>query len=304
MAELVRRIVAEDVSRIKALLQATFGNENYVDMKRLAGMTNRSYKITREDGIACVVRIPGEGTEQMIDRSDEKTSNELACGLGLDASLLYFDPAGNKVMQFIESNCSVDEALMRSPKMIEKAADVFRRLHTSGVDTGVSFEVFSIAATYEKIIAENNVKLYADYDEVKAQVMAVKAKEDERKIGAVVPCHNDPLPGNWILDNNDKLWLIDWEYAGMNDYIWDLSCVSLECNYTEAEEKALLEAYYLREAKTEEIQHFIAGKVYVDYLWSLWGLMRVPYEGEYMKGYADDRYRRLKENLLSYVFLG
>ena len=301
MTELVCRIVADDVPRIKALLQVTFGNEDYVDMKRLAGMTNRSYKITRNDGTAYVVRIPGEGTEQMIDRSNEKTSNELACGLGLDTGMLYFDPAGNKVMQFIENDCSVDEALMRNPKVIEKAADIFRRLHTSGVDTGVSFEVFSMAETYEKIIAENNVKLYADYDKVKAQVMAIKEKEDDGAIGVMVPCHNDPLPGNWILDNQDKLWLIDWEYAGMNDYIWDLSCVSLECNYMEAEEKALLAAYYLREAKTEERQHFIAGKVYVDYLWSLWGLTRVPYEGEYMQEYADGRYRRLKENLSSYV---
>ena len=76
MTELVCRIVADDVPRIKALLQVTFGNEDYVDMKRLAGMTNRSYKITRNDGTAYVVRIPGEGTEQMIDRSNEKTSNE------------------------------------------------------------------------------------------------------------------------------------------------------------------------------------------------------------------------------------
>ena len=302
MAELVRRIVAEDVPRIKALLQVTFGNEAYVDMKRLTGMTNRSYKITREDGTAYVLRIPGEGTEQMINRSDEKKSNELACELGLDTSMFYFDHEGNKVMQFIESNRSVNEALMRETMMIHKVAEVFRRLHTSSVDTGVLFEVFAMAAIYENIIMENRIKLYPDYDKVKAQVMAVKANEDKMGIGAIVPCHNDPLPGNWILDDQEKLWLIDWEYAGMNDYIWDLACVSLECNYTEVEEKALLAAYYLREAQKEERQHFVAGKVYVDYLWFLWGLTRVPYEGEYMQEYADGRYRRLKKNLSSYVF--
>ena len=59
-------------------------------------------------------------------------------------------------------------------------------------------------------------------------------------------------------------------------------------------------AYYGRNATVEEKKRFIAAKLYVDYLWTLWGLVRIPYDGAFMQEYADNRYKRLKNNIMVY----
>lgn len=306
MAELVREIEQADIPQLHDLLELVFNDSEWKEIKRLGGMTNHSYKITREDGEEYLVRIPGDGTEEMINRLDEKKSTELGCNLGIDSPLLYFGDDGRKVMKFIKDPQPMSEEVMRKRENLIQAAEIFHKLHTCGVNTGVRFEVFEMADLYEKIINEGGVALYADYDEVKQTVMDIKAEVDKDGEAPRVPCHNDSLIGNWVLDGDGKLYLIDWEYSGMNEAMWDLSCLSIECEYGPEEDDELLKTYYAiegRNAGVKEKKRFIAAKMYVDYLWTLWGLTRVPFDGEFMQEYADNRYKRLKENIEAYMKL-
>ncbi len=300
MAELLRVIEEADLPKVCNLLEIVFSDNTYSNIERLGGMTNHSYKVTRKNGEEYLVRIPGEGTEEMINRCDERKSTELACKLGIDSPLLYFGDDGMKVMKFISGAREMTEEVMRRKENVMKAAKIFHRLHTSGEDTGVRFEVFEMAADYERIIKEYNVNLYDDYEAVKQKVMEIKTVIDRNGEIQRVPCHNDSLIGNWVLDSENRMYLIDWEYSGMNEAMWDLSCLSIECEYTEENDRELLEAYYGRKATEEEKRYFIAAKMYVDYLWTLWGLTRVPYDGEFMQEYADNRYARLKKNIMAY----
>lgn len=304
MAELIREIEAEDLPKVKELLGSVFEDDEYVDICRLGGMTNHSYKVTRADGNEYLVRIPGEGTEEMIVRDDERKSTELACSLGIDSELLYFGDDGRKVMRFIDDPQPMTEEVMCRSENIKQAADIFRKLHTCGVDTGVKFEVFEMADLYEKIIRDGGVAFYDDYDEVKQTVMDIKASVDANGPIPRVPCHNDSLIGNWVLDKNGRLFLIDWEYSGMNEAMWDLSCLSIEIGYNEEQDEELLLDYYQREPSLEEKKYFVAAKMYVDFLWTLWGLTRVPFDGDFMQEYADGRYLRLKNNIEAYKKLG
>ena len=304
MAELVREIEAEDLPKLKDLMASVFGDGEWQSIARLGGMTNHSYKITRTDGMEYLVRIPGEGTEEMINRLDERKSTELACELKIDSELLYFGDDGRKVMKFIHDPQPMNEEVMRRKENLLQAAEIFHRLHTCGVDTGVRFEVFEMAALYERIIREGGVAFYSDYEAVKQTVMDIKAAVDRGGEAPRVPCHNDSLMGNWVLDGDGKLYLIDWEYSGMNEAMWDLSCLSIEADYTPENDDQLLAAYYSRPATVEEKKRFIAAKLYVDYLWTLWGLTRVPFDGDFMQEYADNRYARLKGNIEAYKQLG
>ncbi|MBR3123859.1 MAG: phosphotransferase family protein [Mogibacterium sp.] len=307
MADLVREIEEADIPKLHDLMGLVFDNGEWKDIQRLGGMTNHSYKITREDGETYLVRIPGDGTEEMINRLDERKSTELGCNLGIDAPLLYFGDDGRKVMKFIKDPQPMSEEVMRRKENLLQAAEIFHKLHTCGVDTGVRFEVFEMAALYENIITDGGVAFYDDYDEVKQTVMDIKAEVDKDGEAPRVPCHNDSLVGNWVLDGDGKLYLIDWEYSGMNEAMWDLSCLSIEAEYGSEEDDELLKAYYAieeREAGVEEKKRFIAAKMYVDYLWTLWGLTRVPFDGAFMQEYADNRYVRLKQNIEAYKKLG
>jgi len=83
----------------------------------------------------------------------------------------------------------------------------------------------------------------------------------------------------------------------MNDGMWDLADVSIEADYSKENDELLLRSYFGKEPDELERKRFIANKLYLDYLWSLWGKTRVPYDGDFMEQYALDRYLRLKKNL-------
>ncbi|SCY09476.1 Thiamine kinase [Lachnospiraceae bacterium XBB2008] len=300
MAELVRELIVEDIPKVKDLLKKAGRDANYSDIVRLGGMTNHSYHVMMLDGEELLVRIPGEGTEEMINRSDERKSTELACKLKIDSELLYFGDEGSKVMRFITNPRPMNNDVMKQKEVLIQAAAIFRNLHTCGEDTGVRFEVFEMAGLYEDLIRKGNVVTYDDYEEVKKTVMSIKADIDSNGLTDRVPCHNDSLVDNWVLDENGKLYLIDWEYSGMNEPMWDLSCLSIEADYSSDDDNALLEAYFGRSATVDEQKKFVAAKLYVDYLWTLWGLTRVPFDGQFMQEYADGRYDRLKKNIVAY----
>lgn len=303
MGELIREINQDDMPKLHELLKLVFNDDEWSSIVRLGGMTNHSYKITRLDGSEYLVRVPGEGTEELINRLDERKSTELGCKLGIDSKLLYFGDDGCKVMEFIHDPQLMSDEVMRKQEVLTQAAEIFHKLHTCGEDTGVRFEVFEMASLYEKIIRDGGVSLYSDYEDVKQTVMNIKAEVDKNGVAPKVPCHNDSLVANWVLDGNGRLYLIDWEYSGMNEAMWDLSCLSIEAEYGEEEDADLLDTYYKlegREVGLEDKKRFIAAKLYVDFLWTLWGLTRVPFDGQFMQDYADGRYERLKSNIDSY----
>ena len=298
----MREILKEDLAPIANLVRKVLGADSYRTVERLGGLTNHTYRVTLENGCEYVVRIPGEGTEEMIVRRDERVSTELACRLGVDASLLYFGDDGAKVTEYIPGAVTMSAQTLREEKNILRMAEIYRRMHTSGEDTGVPFEVFDMAAGYEKIIRDMKVPMFDDYVVQKAKVMAIKAQIDRAVHAPKVPCHNDPLCENWV-EGNGRLYLIDWEYAGMNDGMWDVADVSIEAGFGPNEDIALLRAYLERDPSLADRQHFLANKIYVDYLWTLWAKARVPYSGQDMEDWAVERYARMKDNIKAFEAL-
>lgn len=298
----MREIIEKDLKLVSDLLEKVLGVSSYSTIERMGGLTNHTYHVTMEDGREYVVRIPGEGTEELIVRSDEMKSTKLACDLGVDAKMLYFGNDGSKVTEFIPNAETMSSETIKAPRHIAQIAEIYKKMHSCGVDTGVPFEVFDMAAGYEKIISDMNVPMFADYDENKAKVMKIKSEIDKKVNAPKVPCHNDPLCENWV-EGNGRMYLIDWEYAGMNDGMWDVADISIEASFGEAEDLMLLTAYLDREPTLVDKQHFLASKIYVDYLWTLWAKARVPYDGQPMEDWAVERYARMKENISAYEAL-
>jgi thiamine kinase-like enzyme len=295
----MREIIQTDLPKVAQLLETVLGTPSYQSISRMGGLTNHTYHVTMANGSEYVVRIPGEGTEEMIVRSDEMISTRLACDLGVDAALLHFGADGSKVTRYIPNAITMSAETLHEACHIRQIADIFKTMHHCGKDTGVPFEVFDMAASYEKIIADKAVAMFADYEEKKGQVMAIKAQID-KEIGAPkVPCHNDPLCENWV-EGNGQMYLIDWEYAGMNDGMWDVADVSIEAGFGKEQDELLLQYYLDRVPTVLDWKHFLASKIYVDYLWTLWAKARVPYDGQPMEDWAVERYARMKENLLSF----
>lgn len=291
-----KALIAQDLEKITHLMKQILHTSCFKDIARMGGLTNHTYHVTLENGNEYVIRIPGEGTEELIIRSNEKVSTELACRLGVDANMLYFGDDGSKVTAYIPNAVTMSAGLLAQERHIEQVAQILKTMHTCGEDTGVPFEVFDMAADYEKIIADLNVPMFDDYPAKKQEVIGIKAKVDAAVDIQKVPCHNDPLCENWV-EGDGRMYLIDWEYAGMNDGMWDVADVSIEAGFDEAQDNLLLTRYLGKAPGITDRMHFLASKIYVDYLWTLWAKARVPYDGQPMEDWAVERYARMKENI-------
>ena len=112
----------------------------------------------------------------------------------------------------------------------------------------------------------------------------------------LAPCHNDTVAENFIKSGDNNMYLIDWEYGGMNDPMWDLAAHSLENGFTEDEEELFLKLYFEGKIEEKYRKRILINKVYQDFLWSIWTKIKEA-KGDDFGTYGIDRYNRAKTNL-------
>ncbi|KAA0548361.1 NTP transferase domain-containing protein [Bacillus sp. BGMRC 2118] len=283
--------------RKQAIHAMQIQDEDILSIQPFGGMTNKNFKMILTNGEEYVLRIPGNGTEQMINRKDEKRNAALASQLGIDEELVYFnDETGVKIARFIPNAETLNAKTAKREDIMVLSTGVLRTLHTSGVTMLNTFDVFEKIEEYERILDELQVENYPDYLEVKKQVMDVKEIYQSLSIEHT-PCHNDALYENMVKSGDHKLYLIDWEYGGMNDPMWDLAAHSLEAEFSIEDEELFLSLYFENSEVTDEIKkRIMINKILQDFLWSTWTIIKEA-KGDDFGTYGIDRYNRCKYNL-------
>ena len=207
------------------------------------GITNRNYRVTLPDGTSYVVRIPGERTEVLgIDRSCEAEAARRAADLGIGPPVLAELPGvGTLVTQFVAGRHALDDA--EFARNLPAVASALRRFHESGPIAG-QFPIHRVVEWHARDAARHGVDPPPIYRELHDQSTAIEAAF-ERAPMAAVPCHNDLLPANVLLDvDAGRVWLLDFEYAGMNDVFFDLGNLAVNSNLLPDGDEALLVAYF------------------------------------------------------------
>jgi thiamine kinase-like enzyme len=243
------------------------------EITRLGGLTNAVFRV-EAGGEGLCLRLPGAGTAEYIDRGREAVMARLAAEADVSPALLHADPAsGVMVTRFLPGITTMTpagfKAIAGAPA---RAALVFRRLHQSGAVFPFRFELFGMVEGYLKVLAGKPVSLPAGYHATLAEAEKVRAALSARP-AALVPCHCDPLSENF-LDDGTRMWLVDWEYSGMNDPMWDLGDLSVEAAFDAEQDEALLAAYFPAGPAPSERGRMVVYKAMCDLLWTLWGLIQ------------------------------
>ena len=105
------------------------------------------------------------------------------------------------------------------------------------------------------------------------------------------PCHNDAVPENFIKAQDGTIYLIDWEYSGMNDPMADFAALFLESEFTEEKKEFFLNEYYKGEVPSGIEERILCYEIMWDTLWSLWTVLKEAY-GEDFGSYGLDRFNR------------
>jgi thiamine kinase-like enzyme len=202
------------------------------------GITNHNFKVN-VDGEAFVLRVGGKDTDLLgIDRSVEHGASRVAAELGIGPAVAAFvEPEGYLVTHFIAGD-PIPPEKMREPVTIARAAQTLRLLH-DGPEIPGRFDSFRVVEAYCVTATAHGVRIPDAYESAKRI-----ADEIERKRGrqTLAPCHNDLLNANFI-DDGERIRIVDWEYAGMGDRFFDLANFSINHEFGEEQNEALLASY-------------------------------------------------------------
>lgn len=281
---------------IQKKLRQIFHDDNLIfDKSRFTGgLTNYNY-IMEINGTEYVIRQPGGMTNEMIDRRIEKLNNAIACELGMNSQCIYFDEiSGIKISTYIKNSRNIAQADPCDPQSIKAVSGLMKKIHFSSRDFSNLFDWKTELEKYEQIVKELNGDFFFDYPALKKQL--VNFFDSNIRSLKLLPCHNDTVPENFVVDNSGNAYLIDWEYSGMNDPSWDVAAYILESRLTKDAAEALLKEYYGRMPDAEEERKIKFFMVAQDLLWTVWALIR-HYNGEDFLDYCNIRYERFRKNI-------
>jgi thiamine kinase-like enzyme len=203
------------------------------------GITNRNY-VVAFDGDEYVVRIPGERTQLLgINRKCEGQASTRAAELGIGPRVFGELPGvGTQITLFIPGR-HLDE-----PEFVDRIDDVIDLLklfHESGPLDG-QFPIHRVVEWHARDASSHGAIPPPAYERLHQQ-----SRHIERAFAAaptpLVPCHNDLLPAN-VLFGDDRVWLLDYEYAGMNDVFFDLANLSVNSGFNRSADERLLTRYF------------------------------------------------------------
>ncbi|MDF3415485.1 phosphotransferase family protein [Sulfitobacter sp. M57] len=269
--------------------------ENPDSITRLGGLTNLVHRVDMGD-TSVIVRIAGDGTEEYIDRTVEVHNAEAAARAGVSPRVIFAEPASGLMISE-----TVPDVETMSPELFAtrggspaRAGIALAKLHTSGETFQFRFELFAMIDDYLNILSTKDVELPEGYDGVVAAANPIKQVLESANI-TLAPCHCDPLCENF-LDDGTVMWIVDWEYSGMNDPLWDVGDLSVEAGMNARQDSELMTAYFGRPATAAETGRMVIYKAMCDLLWTLWGLIQHAdgNPAEDFWAYATGRFERCK----------
>jgi len=204
------------------------------------GMTNRSFKFKCKNK-TYIMRIPGEGTSNLINRENEAAVYSAILQDGICDNVIYINPNnGYKITEYIEDVrvCNpFDEA------DITLCMRTLKAFHAKEFVVPHRFDIFEMIEFYEKLWNGSN-SAYRDYLETKDHVLSLKTYVEKNKTEEVLT-HIDAVPDNFLFINGkENPLLIDWEYAGMQDPHIDLAMFSIYAFYNKEQIDHLIDLYF------------------------------------------------------------
>ena len=258
------------------------------------GMTNRSY-VFSVNGQKYLIRIPGEGTERIINRKNEAAVYNTIRGLGICDDLIYIDPAsGYKISRFL---C---DARVCDPEDISdliKCMAKLRQLHELSLSVGHSFDIFEQISFYESLW-EGTDSIYPDYLSTKERIFSLRTFIDPLDKQWCLT-HIDPVCDNFLFyrfekTDEERLQLTDWEYAGMQDPHVDIAMFCIYSLFDKYSSDRLIDIYFQNRCDMitrAKIYCYIAS---CGLLWSNWCEFKRKFGIEF-GDYASHQYQYAKD---------
>jgi thiamine kinase-like enzyme len=260
-----------------------------------AGLTNQNFRVEVER-TPYFVRLPGASTELLaVDRVNELHNTRAAAEAGVGPKVVAADSAsGAFALEWIDGR-TMSNAAFAEPGAPTRIADVLRRLH-AGPRFRDDFDMVQLSAYYLRVVDQRGLRIPDGYRAHMAAIPRIEVALAARPL-PTVPCHNDLLAENY-LDDDARLWIVDYEYSGNNDPTFELGNTAQELQFDAVRQEELCAAYFGPERFAREGPALLARMrlqmIMSDVGWALWAAIQaaistIDYD---FWGWAEERWGR------------
>ena len=287
-----------DHDNLLSYLQDIFPNvdvRSKAMIEQIGGLSNKNFKVTLMNK-EFVLRVPGVGSEGMVVRAFEEQNSIQGCKLGISPNIPYFnDKTGIKLTDYIHNAETLNPATIQRKENLQQIVSIYKKLHHSNIRFNNDFNIFHEIIKYEDLVKRYNAKMYQGYGDIRDVVFGMEVRLNLLGV-QLCPCHNDAVPENFIKDEKSKIYIIDWEYSGMNDPHWEFAALFLESNFKEENQDYFLDEYYAKDVPPVVKEKILIYEILQDVLWAMWTVVK---EAQYddLGTYGIDRFHRGLANL-------
>lgn len=239
----------------------------------LGGISNMNWRVEIEgEAHAYFVKMPGRGTEMFIDRAAARAASRQAERVGLGPRTFdYLDAEDVEIAEFVDGRRPSTNGDFAEPAIRETAIGLYRRFHAAPL-LPLTKTVFDMIDEHNRQVAELGAALPPDHAWLTRQVGHARAALTASGLD-LVPCFNDPMPGNFLIGEDGSILLIDFEYASNNDRLYDLAIWSGEMFFSEDIDRTLIEMYFGRYSDAL-FARLMVHKALADVKWSTWAMVQ------------------------------
>ena len=257
------------------------------------GITNLNFLVS-DSGSKSVVRLGSDIPEHLVYRSNEIIVSEAAYQIGVSPKLIYNEP-GVLVLEFIESKTLEPKTVREN---LNKIVPIIRKIHDE-IPNKLSgqpqiFWVFYVIKYYSNYLLNNNSSHISLIPSLLKKAEMLEKLSSPREI---VFGHNDLLAANF-LDDGSKIWVVDWEYGGFNDPLFDIGGLSSNNDLDENLENEVLEMYFKEKPSKDLIIKYNAMKtasLLRETMWSMVSEITSKIEFNYAE-YTSDNLKKFEES--------
>ena len=281
-----------DRRKLLSYLSELINNEDLssVEIVRIGGMSNKNFRINFK-GNSFVLRIPGPGSKEMIDRNNEEINAEIGSIIGVNPKVKFFNrDNGVKLTEYIDNAETLNAATIQRHDNLLKVIDIYKRIHHSKKRLNNVFNLFEEIEKYDNLIESLGANMFDGWKSFKPQVLELKSLLYRMGIESC-PCHNDAVADNFIKSGDGHLYLIDWEYSGMNDPVADIAALFLENSFSDDSISFFLSNYYSDDIPSNINKKILCFQILWDTLWAQWSIIKEA-NGDSLGSYGKDRFNR------------
>ena len=242
--------------------------KNEIKIKAIkGGLTNQNF-LVQENSKKFFVRLGDDMPEHNVSRSKELIASNAAAEIGLSPAVIY-NTKGVLILEYIEgAMLSTDSIVDKLESIISLIKKIHSEMSKKLYGHSVNFGAFDAIKRYAKLL-KNHKSSYTQL--LPSLLFQVDKLEINTSPYDIVFCHNDLIFTNF-LDDEDRLWIVDWEYSGFNNPLFDLGDFASHCNFSENKEIFLLENYFekkINEKLLLEFNSFKCAAILREAMWSM-----------------------------------